>query len=495
MASIIITDPGTSEAKSPLIAGITEGLNKISSILNLQTNTAQEVTLINVPITETDKNRIYQAPNGNRLWVSDPEPVIRKNGQIITQETDGFEIDYVGGSVSFPDNQILYDDDVLTASFTYIVGISQKINGIENNLSSVSTVANHYRGVYADKDALTIDIPTAKNGDYAIVLDGPAIYVWKDTIWDSVTSKNVGNVVSDYGAEIEFGNEFSPESHTIKFTTDPVPSGDIGFNNSTSGLTAITLQNAIDELAELYKNVKTTVDNIVLNNSGSHNSIYRGKNLGTSVTSDQYFQISQGTFGDLYIGDYWVINNVTYRIAAFDYYLRCGDIDLTTHHVVIVPDLPFYNASMNDTNVTTGGYLNSKMRTTNLQQAINTIKVAFNNHVLKHRLILTSKISNGIPSDSTWTDSEVDLMNEQMVYGSSIFMPGSSGSSIAINIREDKSQLPLFAHRPDLISNRSGFWLRDSIVTTYFSAVGISGIATAYPASQSVGVRPAFCIC
>jgi hypothetical protein len=64
----------------------------------------------------------------------------------------------------------------------------------------------------------------------------------------------------------------------------------------------------------------------------------------------------------MYIGDYWTINGVTWRIAHFDYWLRCGDTETTTHHVVVVPDTFLYFAKMNETNVTTGGYTRSLMR-------------------------------------------------------------------------------------------------------------------------------------
>ena len=59
-------------------------------------------------------------------------------------------------------------------------------------------------------------------------------------------------------------------------------------------------------------------------NGVAHNTLYRGKYLGTSVTATQYTAISAGTFEDLYIGDYWTIGGVNYRIAAFDYYWNCG---------------------------------------------------------------------------------------------------------------------------------------------------------------------------
>ena len=228
--------------------------------------------------------------------------------------------------------------------------------------------------------------------------------------------------------------------------------------------------------------------------AGFHNSIFRGRNLGSSVTAAQYNAIHAGTFDGLYIGDYWTINNVVYRIAAFDYYLRCGDTDLTTHHAVIVPDSSLYSAKMNDTNTTAGGYVGSQMYTTNLADAKTTIKTAFSGHVLSHRIYLVNAVSNGRPSGGAWCDSEVDLMNEQMVYGSAIFSPTSDGNTVPANYTVEKSQLPLFQYRPDLISNRQWFWLRDVVSGAVFANVTNNGNAHYDYASAPFGVRPAFCI-
>ena len=244
----------------------------------------------------------------------------------------------------------------------------------------------------------------------------------------------------------------------------------------------------------LLKVLGAGLNGTVEKNAGAHNSIFRGKNLGTSVTAAQYAAISAGTFDDLFIGDYWVIGGVNYRIAAFDYYLRSGDTDLNTHHVVIVPDSNLYNHVMNDTNTTDGGYMGSKMYTEGLNQAKTTIKAAFPNHVLKHKVYLTNAVSNGKPSAGAWCDSEVELMNEQMVYGGAVFMPGGDGTTVPTNYRVEKSQLPLFAHRPDLISNRLTFWLRDVVTAAGFAHVSYDGLANYYLASASVGVRPAFSI-
>lgn len=258
-----------------------------------------------------------------------------------------------------------------------------------------------------------------------------------------------------------------------------------------TGLKAITFANLQSKVNEP---VNTKVAPLLFNNAGAHNAIYRGKNLGTSVTAAQYAAISAGTFEDLYIGDYWVINGVNWRIAAFDYYLNCGDTSCTKHHVVIVPDTCLYNHVMNDTNITTGGYVGSKMYTEGLEQAKTTIKAAFSGHVLSHRVYLTNAVTDGHPSAGAWCDSEVDLMNEQMVYGGAIFMPIANGSTVYTNYRVEKSQLPLFAHEPSRICNRATWWLRDVVTASYFANVYTNGNANYSNASYSNGVRPAFCI-
>lgn len=262
-----------------------------------------------------------------------------------------------------------------------------------------------------------------------------------------------------------------------------------------TGVKTISTANFKKDLKEYMEGVNTILEQLTYDNAGAHNSIYRGKNLGTTVTEEQWEAISSGTFTDLYIGDYWVIGGVNWRIAAFDYYLNCGDTSFTKHHAVIVPDTCLYNAQMNTTNVTTGAYKGSAMYTANLTQAKSTINSAFgSSHVLSHRIYFSNATSNGRASAGEWTDSTVDLMCEHMVYGSGIFSPVSDGSNVPNNYRVEKGQLPLFALEPSRICNRAAWWLRDVITAAYFAFVNYSGSAYYYYASHSVGVRPAFCI-
>ncbi len=228
-------------------------------------------------------------------------------------------------------------------------------------------------------------------------------------------------------------------------------------------------------------------------NADAKNSIYRGKYLGNTVTTEQYLAISSGTFTDLYIGDYWTIGGVNWRIAAFNYYRNTGDTLVPGNHITIVPDTQLYTHVMNDTNVTTGGYVGSKMYTEGLEQAKTTIRGIFGTHLVKHRQIYSNATVDGKASVWAWIDSEVDLMSEIMVYGSVVWGESTIGGS-GYNVGVGKSQLPLFRLNPRMINTRQSYWLRDVVSATFFACVYSYGLADYYAAGNAFGVRPAFSI-
>lgn len=227
-------------------------------------------------------------------------------------------------------------------------------------------------------------------------------------------------------------------------------------------------------------------------NAGAHNSIYRGKYLGNTYTAAQQAAVAAGTFDDLFIGDYWTINGVNYRIAAFDYYLNCGSTTLATHHMIVVPDTNLYTHVMEDSNITTNGYYGSKMRTSGLNQAKTTAAAAFGaGHILTYKEYLTNASSNGKPSGASEYDCTVELMCERMVYGNPYYGTVCDGVNTPSIYSYSKTQLPLFALRPDLICNRATFWLRDIVSAALFAFVGSGGRADYNYASVARGVRPA----
>lgn len=200
MAKTNMQDPLSGEARSAWIAGLTEACNKISGILNMGMATFTDLPLTEVFISSTDRCRIYQAPLGNKLWLTTPAPVIKKNGEVITPANDHFEIDYLGGSINFDsfmnedsnkDYYRLSEGDTLTVSAAYIVEGSQVIADIEAELANLHLSADHFRGNYESYDALVNLIPTGQPGDYAIVSDENTFYLWNvtETAWVNASAE------------------------------------------------------------------------------------------------------------------------------------------------------------------------------------------------------------------------------------------------------------------------------------------------------------------
>lgn len=249
-----------------------------------------------------------------------------------------------------------------------------------------------------------------------------------------------------------------------------------------------TLPGAVNELYE----------GSVRNSAGGHNSIYRGKNLGTAFTAAMSTAIQNGTFDDLYVGDYLTINGTVYRVAGFNLIKNCGDNSSVGNNMCLVPDSALYNAQMHNTdsgayesgsvaNDTTGAYANSDMRTTNLAQATQKIITDFgSSHVISYRDILPNATADGQASGWAWYDCKVELMSEVMVYGTKVW--GNSGYEVGCLCE----QFPLFRLNPESIHRRSNFWLRSVRSAPYFAFVDTGGYANNGSASHAYGVRPFF---
>ena len=231
--------------------------------------------------------------------------------------------------------------------------------------------------------------------------------------------------------------------------------------------------------------------------AGSHNSFFRGKNIGSSVTSTQSSAIKNGSFKDIYVGDYWVINGTTYRVAGCDVFYHTGDnVDLD-HNVVVVPDSCILNGDgqttkyWNDTDTTSGGYMGSKMyKTTIPEKVLPKIQNDFGSNLYVHREYLSNAVdSNGGASGGTWVDSSVELMNEVMVYGSVI-----NGRGGSYNIGIGNAQFPLFRLAPQFIHIRSNYWLRDISSSHQVCVVSYGNTSIIGASFVFHGVRPYFLV-
>lgn len=230
-----------------------------------------------------------------------------------------------------------------------------------------------------------------------------------------------------------------------------------------------------------------------------HRNLYRGRNLGesTAMSAAHKVAIQNGSFKDLFVGDYWTHDGINYRIADMDYFYNCGDTNFTTHHLVIVPDKCLgENKPMNESGKTEGGYHGSEMYTTTLPSIKTTyIDKAFPSLVLTHKEYLTNAVTEGHPSGGGWFESTVELMNEIMVYGCPVFTSANTGATVPTLYTIDNSQLALFQLNPRMIKTRYNYWLRDVVSASDFAVCDRSGLAYCASASNIYsGVRPVFCI-
>lgn len=218
MAKMPTFDPRDSEVLSPLMAGFSEGLGVLSSILDLNTKQIKGVTLEKLPWINSEGHTVigvlYQAPANNKLWLTTPYPVIRKNGAIITESSDHFSIDPIGGGLFFEEQYALLEEDVVTVDATIVTAESATIYNILQDISDLKTKAAHDKGYFANPAALQEAVPTGVDGDYAIVGTTDTIWMW-DSDTQAWVDSHKATDLSNYYTKGETDNLLSQKEPNI----------------------------------------------------------------------------------------------------------------------------------------------------------------------------------------------------------------------------------------------------------------------------------------
>lgn len=218
MAKMPMFDPRDSEVLSPLMAGFSEGLGVLSSILDLNTKQIKGVTLEKLPWINSEGHTVigvlYQAPANNKLWLTTPYPVIRKNGAVITESADHFSIDPIGGGLFFEEQYALLDSDVVTVDATVVTAESATIYNIMQDISDLKTKAAHDKGYFANPSALQEAVPTGVDGDYAIIGTTDTIWMW-DSDTQAWVDSHKATDLSNYYTKGETDNLLSQKEPNI----------------------------------------------------------------------------------------------------------------------------------------------------------------------------------------------------------------------------------------------------------------------------------------
>ena len=254
----------------------------------------------------------------------------------------------------------------------------------------------------------------------------------------------------------------------------------------------------------------------------AHNAMWGGRDITAAFNNGTVSaNIANGTFKDIFPGDY-ITKQVTipqvladdgttelfaggtytvnWVVADCDYWINKGDPGnvMTTHHVAIVPQAPIFNARMNATNTTEGGYAGSEMFKNIIPACATGIVNAFgSSHILTFRDGITNSVdtshgSSGLPqftgTPGWWgvmVSVQCNLMSEKMVYGAPICAAGAMDNTMATR------QMSAFRLSEKLINyNRQWWWLRDVVSSAVFALVYGGGFAGASFASDVFGVRP-----
>lgn len=238
----------------------------------------------------------------------------------------------------------------------------------------------------------------------------------------------------------------------------------------------------------------------------THANIFRGQSLG-ELNATHIANIQNGSFNDMFIGDYFSINGSSYVIADINYKKGHGDNTPLGNHLLLMPTdwskTPTQTLApdgkttnyMNDTDTTAGGFAGSKLYKTYLPQIQQKLEADFGNHLLNFRDIISTHVDDsGAPDQAEWRDVKVGIPSETMIYGTTVCGNNKNGSWY--NVGDDASQLALMRLNSDERNfHRQDIWLRDIRSASEFAVAGDSGDARWYGASfSSFGVRAFFII-
>lgn len=278
----------------------------------------------------------------------------------------------------------------------------------------------------------------------------------------------------------------------------------------------------------------------------NHNMIYRGRNLGATLTDAQHTALSSGNFTDLYLGDYWT-KSVTipdfYELTTAQpsdwttdytsYYTKSGntytavtgssaptwaadtyyqksvpaqtvtlkaviaDFDtfyggynssyatINTHHAAVIVT-GFNNVVWNETDTTAGGYVNSLIHKWLVGSVLPEMETWFGSaKVISHQKLLTNAITGNAASGWAWSSQKIALLSENQMYGSKVW-GGSKATNGGYEPGEAHKHLNVFNHiAPNMLFGNKNIWLRDIASAVWAAGLRDRGYAYSDGASAS----------
>lgn len=336
----------------------------------------------------------------------------------------------------------------------------------------------------AEAAALASGIDSAKVGQ--IATNQTNILYTKDMVCDDAFSTSKSYAVGDFTI---YDNKLYKFKNTHQGAWSASDVDQISLAESNSDLT--------QGLAELNAHPFLTIP-------FNHNMIYRGKNLGDTLTDAQHTALSSGNFTDLYLGDYWTksvsipagtytdgggaevtvpAQTVTLKavIADFDTFYAgyaSSYAGINTHHAAVIIT-GFNNVVWNSTNTTAGGYVASLIHKWLVGSVLPQMETWFGSaKVLSHQKLLTNAITGDAASGWAWSSQKISLLSENQMYGSKVW-GNSKAANGGYEPGEAFKHLNVFNHiDANLLFGNRNIWLRD--IASAVWAAGLHNRAIAY---------------
>jgi hypothetical protein len=245
--------------------------------------------------------------------------------------------------------------------------------------------------------------------------------------------------------------------------------GEINFATNTGEL-------SIDTTTERFTYIPAN------KSAGYHNSIYRGAYLGDTFDPSILGDIDNGEFGNIYVGDYWVIDNITYRVVGFDYYSFYETVSIP-HHILVMSD-DVLRTSQNQVdeqalNPGVGGYVDSDLVTYLAEDISPIIDNRFPQYVIGLEKIYTD----------TFSTSATNLIDIPAL--SELGLQEYSDETKPINY---SIPFPIFQHCPRYITVDSvEYWTRSSTGSNLYGGISSIGVSK-LPTDSAKGVRIVFAL-
>lgn len=247
-------------------------------------------------------------------------------------------------------------------------------------------------------------------------------------------------------------------------------------------------------------------DPIMTDPAITHRMVFRGKDLGNEFTDEQLEAIRNGSFDDLYVGDYWTINSTVYRIADINYFGRgsyFSDLEypyskFDKNHLVILPDEAMGTSYWHTDATCTGGYFGSYLNTVTLNESSTipqTILTDFKNNIVEFPMFVTNGLSaEGILTAEISKTFKVLPPTVYMMFGYSTFANHTTPQIQLALHKINSKYIPV--NDVNVNTNGSGrYWLVDpTLISNTALNVPYKGTISNSYFNNALGVRPVFAI-